>query len=223
MSTARSRIACEVASVPDQPDREKLMDFRRIAALVLIMLTATFVAGASDDLDPITFGGEDYKVAHKDARDGGNSLVELVRDGDKLESWHKLIAFHRFPNSGDSPKDAALGLAALLKQRDPATRFAIVENPKTREVIIDFLASEKGTDQVELNVFKYARHHSKKGLVAIQFAERFRLGEANGEGVKKSRQTAIDETAGFDIELADPYLRGGNSDDDEADDLPARD
>jgi hypothetical protein len=191
------------------------MDVRRIAALVLIMLTATFAAGAGDDLDPITFAGEDYKVAHKDAREGGNSLVELVRDGDKIESWKKLVAFHRFPNSGDSPKDAALALAALLKQRDPATRFAIIENPKTREVIIDFLASEKGTDQVELNIFKYARHHSKKGLVAIQYAERFRLGEATGEGAKKSRQTAIDEAAAFDIEYADPYLatRGAGGDD----------
>ncbi len=62
------------------------MDLRRVAALVLVMLTANLVAGASDDLDPITFAGEDYRVAHKDARDGGNSLVELLRDGDKLES-----------------------------------------------------------------------------------------------------------------------------------------
>jgi hypothetical protein len=193
------------------------MDLRRVAALVLVILTANLVAGASDDLDPITFAGEDYKVAHKDARDGGNSLVELLRDGDKLETWHKLVAFHRFPNSGESPKDAALALAALLKQRDPQTKFAIIENPKTREVIIDFMASDKGTDQVELNVFKYARHHSKKGLVAIQFAERFRLGEANGEGVKKSRQTAIDETAAFDIEFADPYLRTRRADGDETD------
>ena len=198
------------------------MDLRRVAALVLVILTANLVAGASDDLDPITFAGEDYKVAHKDARDGGNSLVELLREGDKLEAWHKLIAFHRFPNSGDSPKDAALALVALLKQRDPQTKFAIIENPKTHEVIIDFLASEKGTDQVELNVFKYARHHSKKGLVAIQFAERFRLGEANGEGVKKSRQTAIDETAAFDIEFADPYLRTRGGGDDE-EDLSKRD
>jgi hypothetical protein len=190
------------------------MEFRRVAALILVMLTAAIAARASDDLDPITFAGEDYKVAHKDARDGGNSLVELVRDGDKLESWHKLVAFHRFPNSGDSPKDAALGLVALLKQRDPATRFAIIENPKTREVIIDFLASEKGTDQVELNVFKYARHHSKKGLVDIQYAERFRTSEVNGESAKRSRQTAIDEAAGFDIEFADPYLATKSAGDD---------
>jgi hypothetical protein len=193
------------------------MELRRVSALMLIVLAANLVAGAGDDLDPITFAGEDYKVAHKDARQGGNALVELVREGEKLETWRKLVAFHRFPNSGDSPKDAALALAALLKQRDPQTRFAIIENPKTREVIIDFLASDKGSDQVELNVFKYSRHHSKKGLVAIQFAERFRLGEASGEGVKKSRQTAIDEAAGFDIEYADPYLRTRGAADDEGD------
>lgn len=182
------------------------MGVRRVAQLALAVIAAMAVAGFGDDLDPITFGGEDYKVAHRDARDGGNALVELVREGDKLESWQKLVAFHRFPNSGDNPKDAVLGLAALLKQRDPATRFAIIENPKTKEVIIDFLAAEKGTDRVELNVFKYARHHSKKGLVALQFAERFRLGEVAGENAKKTRQTAVDEAASFDIELADPYL-----------------
>ena len=193
------------------------MEFRRVAVLVLVMLTATSVSAADDDLDPITFAGEDYKIAHKDARDGGNSLVELLRNGDNLQTWRKLIAFHRFPNSGESPKDAVLALAALLKQRDPETKFAIIENPKTREVIIDFLASDRGTDEVELNVFKYARHHSKKGLVAIQFAERFRLGEASGEGVKKSRQTAIDEAAIFDIEYADPYLRTRGAADDEPD------
>lgn len=183
------------------------MDVRRIAALALLLLTAPVTALANDDLDPITFGGEDYRVAHRDGRDGGNALVELVRQGEELESWQKLVAFHRFPDSPDTPKDAALGLAALLKQRDPAARFRIVENPRTREVIIDFLASENGSDQVELNVFKYARHHSKKGLVAIQFAQRFLASDAAGSAVQKSRQTAIDETAAFDIELADPYLR----------------
>ena len=191
------------------------MDIRRIAALVLVLIAAPSIALSSDDLDPITFGGEDFKVAHRDGHNGGNALVELVRPGEELESWQKLVAFHRFPDSTDSPKDAALGLASLLRQRDQAAGFKIVENPRTREVIIDFLASEPGSDQVELNVFKYAIHHSKKGLVAIQFAERFARGAAKGEGMQKARQTAIDEAAAFDIELADPYLRQGPPDEDD--------
>ncbi len=180
-----------------------------LSAIAAAAVLAAFGAHAEE---PVSFGGEVYTVAHRDVREEGNSLVELVRDGDAIESWQKLVAFHRFPDLKGTPKEAAHGLAAMLTQRDPSARFAMIENPTTGEVIIDFLTGEPSSELVEFNVFKYARHPSGKGIVAFQFAERFKLGETDGDEVKKVREAAVDEAAGFDISVADGYFTAGGSD-----------
>jgi hypothetical protein len=177
-----------------------------------VAAAAVLAASGAHADEPVSFGGEDYAVAHRDVREVGNSLVELVRDGDAIESWQKLVAFHRFPDLKGTPKEAAHGLAAMLRQRDPSARFAMIENPTTGEVIIDFMTGEESSDVVEFNVFKYARHPSGNGIVAFQFAERFKLGEADRDEVKKVREAAVDEAAGFDISLANGYLRRGGTD-----------
>ncbi len=182
------------------------------SSLRAIASAAALAASGAHAEEPVSFGGEDYAVAHTDVREEGNSLVELVRDGDAIESWRKLVAFHRFPDLKGTPKEAAHGLAAMLRRRDPAARFAMIENPTTGEVIIDFLTGEPSSDVVEFNVFKYARHPSGKGIVAFQFAERFRLGETGGDEVKKVREAAVDEAASFDISVADSYFASGDAD-----------
>ena len=94
-----------------------------------------------------------------------------------------------------------------LEQRYPDARFKIAENPKTGEVMVDFLVGAPGSEVVEFNVFKYARHASGRGLIAIQFAQRFKLGEVSGPQVAQVRQAALAEAARFQTAGLDALLR----------------
>lgn len=179
------------------------MRYWHAAAVVLAAAGLCLEARAEE---PVEFADEAYYVAHRDVREEGNSLVELVREGEKIDGWKKLVAFHRFPDLEASPKDAVHGLAAQLTQRDPSARFAIVENAETGEAIIDFITAEAGSDTIEFNVFKYARHTSDGGIVALQFAERLKLADVDEAALKSLRESAVDEAASFDLGAADAYF-----------------
>lgn len=168
---------------------------RRLLPLLALLTVAT--AGAMAEQATIAFGGERFVRAHQDIRGNGQQLVEFVRDGETLQTWQKLVGVHRFPAAGGDPKPMVGSLVRVMRQRYPDARYKILENASTGEVMIDFLVSAPGSEVVELNVFKYARHESGRGLIAIQFAQRFRLGEATGEQVASARQAAIGEAASF--------------------------
>jgi hypothetical protein len=174
-----------------------------MVAVGALLATLISTATLADEPRHLTFLGETYAVAHRDVRESGNSLIELIRAGDALESWRQLLAVHRFPDNAETPREAVLTFAGILRKIDPETRFGIVENPATGEAIIDFLAPPgSGEETVELNAFKYARHPSGKGLVALQFARRFRLGEVTGSELRQTREAAVDAAAAFDMRAA---------------------
>jgi hypothetical protein len=178
-----------------------------LRSFLLLALLAIAPSVAAGDQRAIIFGGERYVRAFKDTKSNGQMLVEFVRAGEALESWKKLVTLHRFPAAKPDPKPMVGSLVNVLKQRYPDARYKISENPKTGEVMIDFLASAQGSETVEFNVFKYARHESGQGLIAIQFAQRFMLGEVAGEEVRKVREAAVAEAATFKTDGLDPLLR----------------
>ena len=171
-----------------------------VAALLALFAPQAAQAGEISLLD------ETYAEAHADIRKVGNSVVEFVRPSEKIEAWRKLVGVHRFPDNIETPKQAVQAFAAVLKNIDPAIRWAIIENPKTGEAMIDFLVSKEGSETVEFNVYKYARHPSGIGLIALQFAQRFQLGVADADDVKSVRSKAIDAVAKFDMSSIVPVI-----------------
>jgi hypothetical protein len=58
-----------------------------------------------------------------------------------------------------------------LERQNPAGQSAMIENPATGEVIVDFVTWPADRAFVEFNIFKYARK-PRGGLVAQQYALR---------------------------------------------------
>ena len=172
------------------------------AAAGLLAVIAPQAAKAGE----VEFLNETYVTAHEDIRAIGFSLVEYVRPAEKIETWTKLVGFHKFPDNTETPKQAVQVFAQILKKIDPAHRSSIIENPNTGEAIIDFLVSKEGSDVMEFNVYKYARHPSGIGLIAIQFAQRFTLGEVDADELKAVRSKAVDEAAAFDMSKLVPVI-----------------
>jgi hypothetical protein len=164
-----------------------------VLALVLAVLQATLSAAEAQS---VTFGGERYSQKYRQFVNASHSYVELGRDGESLKGWTKLITLHVFPQTAD-PKAAVGALARTVRQRDKSARMSLIANDATGESMLDFLAFQG--DLAEFNVFKYAPAGNGRGVVAVQFARRFRLGELDADEVRRLRQRAVDEMAGFDV------------------------
>jgi hypothetical protein len=165
----------------------------RLLAFLAAFLMASLTAAQAQS---VTFGGERYSQKYRQNVNAAHSYVELVRDGDSLQGWTTLVTLHAFPRMQD-PTGAAAALVKTVRQRDRSTPINLITNPATGEAMLDFLAF-KG-DLVEFNLFKYAPAAGGQGVVAVQFAERFRLGEFDANDVKQLRQRAVNEMAGFDV------------------------
>ena len=107
---------------------------------------------------------------------------------------------------GDDPVAAVKMVGKVVIEANKDANFAIVENEKTGEAIIDFLTWAPESDVMEFNVFKYARAADGKGLVALQYAQRIKLGDIDVEGMRALRTRTVDDMAAEDIGQAQTYF-----------------
>ena len=168
----------------------------RVLAVLALVLAALLSTLSAAEAQSVSFGGERYSPRHQQTVNASHSYVELGRDGESLKGWTRLVTLHAFPQARDVAA-AAGALARTVRQRDASTKMRLIANDATGEAMLDFLAF-KG-EVGEFNVFKYAPAASGRGVVAVQFARRFRLGELDAEDVKQLRERSINEMAGFNM------------------------
>lgn len=183
--------------------------------LPLILLLAA-AAVASAIAEPLTaeFGGETYTLNFQNQGklpDGepGEGLAEFTLEGETVNDWSKLFAYHLYPQMPEDPTAAVKTLGKIVKETNKDANFAIIENDKTGEAIIDFLTWVPGSDgPMEFNVFKYAKAENGPGLVAIQYAQHIKLHELDVEAMRKLRETSVQNMADTDIGQARDYFSG---------------
>ena len=140
---------------------------RRVVPLLLIpfSLCAQDKTGKSI----VTFDGTTF-VQASSTENSTVRLKEFLPDGQNLDTWTKLAALHEYPNVSD-PRAMAENVVRALKQQNPAAQSAMIQNPKTGEVILDFVTWPANTAFVEFNIFRYSRKPGG-GLIAQQYALR---------------------------------------------------
>lgn len=183
---------------------------------VLLSLLLALAAASPIAAEPLTaeFGGETYTLAFEHeveppAANAGEGLAEFTLEGETVDNWSKLFAYHAYPQMGDDPVAAVKTLGKIVKEKNKDANFAIIENEKTGEAIIDFLTWVPGSDgPMEFNVFKYAKAENGPGLVAIQFAQHVKPGEFDVEGMRELRKTSVQNMADTDIDQARDYFAG---------------
>ncbi len=195
---------------------------------IFAALVAT-VSLARAEVPTVEFGGERYALNFEDQatlEDGraGEGLAEFTLPGETVEDWTKLFAYHAYPEMGDDPVAAVQMVGKVVKETNKDANFAIVENEKTGEAIIDFLTWTPESDVMEFNVFKYARAANGKGLVAMQYAQHIKLGDIDVEGMRALRARSRRRYGREDITQAQGYFaskQGKSAANAEADGEPA--
>jgi hypothetical protein len=140
-------------------------------SLLVLALGLAWAVHADGQAPPkrLTFDGQILVLAWQGGAPG-EIAREYIPPAEKLESWTKLASIREYPQL-DDPRAVAANLVRALKQQNPAAQSAMIENPATGEVIVDFVTWPADRAFVEFNVFKYARKPGG-GLVAQQYALR---------------------------------------------------
>jgi hypothetical protein len=166
-----------------------------LAAFVMASLTAA-------QAQSVTFGGERYSQKYRQNVNAAHSYVELVRDGESLKGWTKLVTLHAFPQADDS-KAAVEALVQFARQRDKSikmglsTRLGLMADNANGESMFQFFALED--DVFEFNVLKFAPAANGGGVVAVQFAHRFRVNEIEADEASRLMKRAVNEMESFDV------------------------
>jgi hypothetical protein len=196
----------------------------RVAVAMLAWVTL-----AHAEAPTVEFAGDRYTLNFEDQaqqEDGspGEGLAEFTLPGETVNDWSKLFAFHAYPEMGDDPVAAVKMVGKVVKETNKDANFAIVENEKTGEAIIDFLTWTPESDVMEFNVFKYVRASNGKGLVAMQYAQHIKLGDIDVAGMRALRARSVDDMAALAITPAQDYFarkQGKSASNTEGDGEPA--
>jgi hypothetical protein len=186
---------------------------KRIATPLIAVCLVAAAALARADTPSVEFDGQRYRLDYQNEAKlpngrSGNGLAEFTLEGEDVDDWTKLFAFHVYPEAGNDPSLAAAELGKVVQNDNPDANFALQENKEKGDAIIDFLTWKPGSDVMEFNVFKYARAEYGPGLVALQFAQRFKLGDMSVADFRALRERTVEAMAKTDIATARDYFAG---------------
>lgn len=170
-----------------------------LVLLVLCSVCVSLSAGpilkrkAKVPVPTLQFEGETYHLAYSEQDGGGNWINEYLPAGEKLESWHKLLAVRSYGKVKLTPAVAVANLADNLKKSNPLAKSQRMENAKTGEAVIDFLTWPRSADFLEFNVFKFAVVDGV--LMSYQFALREYENPANMKKFLENKQSLVSKMA----------------------------
>jgi hypothetical protein len=147
-------------------------------ALGLMLFFVSMASVRAED-QSVEFAGETYhfdyhdRAKHPDSS-SGDGVAEFTLEGETVNDWSKLFAYHIYPAAPDNPKLAAETLGKTVKDNNKDANYSLTEDAKSGEATVDFLTWAPGSDVMEFNVFKCAKTGDGSGLIALQYAQRFK-------------------------------------------------
>lgn len=177
------------------------MSFSRFLLPFLALGLASLPAQEKPAAKPerVRFEGQTLVLASSN-----NSATEWVREflpeGEKPERWTRRATLREFPQL-DDPQAEGQKLLRAIKERSPDALSAIIRNPKTGEVIVDYLFTSPDRAFMEFSVLRYARKPGG-GLACQQYALRV-YGDPTDflKELKARRPRVIDAMAKVGLEL----------------------
>jgi hypothetical protein len=183
----------------------------RTPLIALCLLAAATLARA--DAPTPEFGGERYHLDFQDRPklpNGGlgDGIAEFTLSGQTVNDWTKLFAYYVYPAAGDVPANMASAVANAVMKANPDAKYVMRKNEETGDTILDFLTWPPDGKVMEFDVFKYANAKDGPGLVAVQFAQRFKADKFDPIAFRAVRQRALEEMALVDPAQARTYFAG---------------
>jgi hypothetical protein len=121
---------------------------------------------------PLAFNGETFRLSWTSHPKPHYYKQEYLPAGQTSERFQRMLLVEAIVRGVDinAAVAAKVGMLNKRKATDPTVNFAVVKNPKTGEVILDFILSAdnpKGDDIVEWNAYRYAALTGKDGASGV--------------------------------------------------------
>jgi hypothetical protein len=183
--------------------------FASLLAATALLFSASAASGenAAERLSvpgPISFHGEDFVLSWASHPYPHYYKQEYLPAGQSSEHYTAMVLLDANVANDDVRAAAAATVDMLHKRKasDPLVNFSEIENPKTGEIIVDFILSDG--DIVEWNAYRYAAwkgDDGKRGVILFGISRR-----AYGDDVdaflatlKAARPADIDALAKADM------------------------
>ncbi|MBI5149686.1 MAG: RDD family protein [Candidatus Omnitrophica bacterium] len=150
-----------------------------------------YIVGPQGPFEDVSFDNEIYSLAYFVPKNPLTSgyMKEYIRKGESLDSWSRLVAVNHLPENADALQ-VAQTVGELVQESNPGTKYQIIKNDATGEVIIDFIIWNGAPEQVkkyvrkgediEFSIVRYVPAPDFGGLLQYQFSYR-----SNNAGVFK--------------------------------------
>lgn len=140
-----------------------------------VLLFSASAARADDVIErlsvpgPIGFHGDSFALSWTAHPDPDYYKQEYLPAGQSSEHYKAMLLLDANLAQGDVRAVAAAMVDTLQKRKasDPLVNFAVIENPKTGEIILDFIMSSPDGDIVEWNAYRYARWTGAGGKAGV--------------------------------------------------------
>jgi len=179
---------------------------RMIVALIFLLAAPALSLA---DVPDVKFGGQSYHPGPEyqgDAAGGSDfAAVEFTLDGETVDDWTKLFAFHDYAGLDAEPAAAAATVRKTVLEQYKDASVAITDVAGSDEAILDFLTYDPKRDVMEFDIFKYARAPDG-GLIALQFAQRFPAGDFDKKAFPALRTRLVDEMVRTNVAPAQTYF-----------------
>jgi hypothetical protein len=186
-----------------------------LAAVGLLLLLIARSASPDDAVDrlsvpgPIDFNAASYRLSWSSHPSPDYYKQEYLPAGQTSEHFERMLLVEAIARGADVSGVVAAQVDRLRRRKstDPTVNFAIVKNPKTGEVILDFVLSDDSDKSgliVEWNAYRYTALEARKGHsgVVLFGISRRAYGDDTTEflrGLKAARPAEIDALAKFPL------------------------
>jgi len=164
---------------------------------------------------PIAFGAETYRLSWSSHPSPDYYKQEYLPAGETSEHFRRMLLIEAIVAQADVERVAADQIRRLeqRKSADPVVNYAVARNPKTGEVIVDFvLSSDKPNADyiVEWDAYRYAPLRSpggKSGVMLFGISRRAYGDEAAEflRALKAMRPQEIDALARYKLPPVAPH------------------
>lgn len=180
-----------------------------IRRITIILLASCFANIAMAQDASIKLDGEIYIEKFTANPPNGQKLMEFFRKSETPEKWTRLVGvrYQELPALGNEPEKVAQSMGQIVKATNPKANYRIIVNEQSAEAVINFLTWPPSGEYLEFNVFRYVKSSDGKGVVSLQFANRFAADSTPSVEEFKSQQNSwITQAANFDMTIVHNYL-----------------
>jgi hypothetical protein len=191
-----------------------------ILVVVLCLSYACQSAWSDDAVDrlsvpgPINFDGTSYQLTWSSHPSAYYYKQEYLPAGQTSEHFQRMVLLEAIVQGTDvsGAVSAQINMLDRRKPTDPTVHFATYKNPKTGEMILDFIVSKESEKEeltVEWNAYRYAPLKAKDGKLGVLLfgLSRRAYGADSTEflrGLKSARITEVNALAHYPLPVVQP-------------------